>query len=153
MSARPWLELGDELLIDGVDFRVIARLLVRSDRMRLQHLALQPQLGGENRNLLQLEETIMEAHPVEPELLEGPEAQVSGETFKLGWEAAARTERSTLGTTPKFGNGRCAWYHAEDGAVALLVVERYESSAIVGRPLAAARIDLRFTEGLRKRRS
>ena len=152
MSAQPWLEPGDELLLDGVDYRVVKRFVVRADRSTFQHLTLQPQLGGEGRELLQLREAVMEAQAISPDLLDGRKVQIDQKLFDLKWEGTARTERNAPGAKPKFANGRCAWYEAPDKAVAVLIVDRYESSAIMGEPLASGRIDLRFTEGLRASR-
>ncbi len=150
MSAHVWLEPDDELLLDGADYRVVERLLGRTDRVTFQRLTLRRQLGGEERALLQSADVIQEARPLPPELLDGREVEVGGRLFHLRWESTVRTERVTTGSTAKFGRGRCAWYTAEDGATAVLIVERYERTAILGVPLEPDRIDMRFTEGLRK---
>ena len=151
MSDRPWLETDDELLLDGVDYRVAGRLMGRTDRLAFQWLTLQPQLGGEQRELLQTDDAMMEAEALSPDLLDGRKVEINTRCFLLRWEGAVRTERSLPGAQPRFGSGRCAWYETEeDGAVAILIVDRHERSAILGVPMAPARIDLRFTKGLRR---
>ncbi len=150
MSGRLWLEPGDELLLDGVDYRVIERLMARTPRLSVQRLSLRPQLGGEDRALLQFEETLMEAEALPPDLLEGEQVQFGERTFHLRWEDQAHVERDRYGAAAKFGRGRFRWYTATDVAVAALISNADMQSAILGTPLASGRIDLRFTEGLRR---
>jgi hypothetical protein len=145
-----WLEPDDELLLDGADYRVVGRLMGRTDRLSFQRLTVRRELGNDERALLQSASVIQEAQPLPPELLDGREVKVGGRLFHLRWEGTVRTERATIGSTAKFGRGRCAWYAAEDGATAVLIVERYERQAILGVPLDPDRIDMRFTEALRK---
>lgn len=151
MAKQPWLQLDDELLLDGVDYRVIAVLEGQTDRVSFQVLTLAPQLGGERRPLMQLENEMREARELRPEVLSGEEVELEGRTFHLRWDSDLRTERSVAGKPPQFGRGRCAWYESDDGAVAVLVVERYERDAFMGTQMASSRVDLRFTEGLRER--
>ena len=152
MADQSWLEVEDQFVLDGADYRVAGRLLARADRATFQCLTVIPQLGGEPRMLLQLEEGVLEAREIEPEALAGPRVELDGRTFALRWDSEVRTERKAAGGPTRFGRGRCAWYAAEDGSVAVLVVERYDRDACVGAPLAPSRIDLRFTQGLRKGR-
>jgi len=150
MPEHPWLQPGDQLVIDGADFGVAAVLLGRADRLTFQRVTATPQLGGEQWLLLQLEDGLLEVHELAPEALEGEAVEFDGRTFALRWDSEVRTERMAEGKAVKFGRGRCAWYVADDGAVALLLVERHDRDALVGAPLAPSRIDLRFTEGLRR---
>jgi len=150
MPEHPWLLPGDQLVIDGADFRVAAVMLGRADRLTFQRVTATPQLGGEQRILLQLEDGLLEARELAPETLSGEDAQLDGHTFALHWDSTVRTERMAEGKSVTFGRGQCAWYVADDGSVALRLVERHDSEALVGAPLAPARIDLRFTEGLRR---
>jgi hypothetical protein len=150
VADQTWLELEDELLLDDVDYRVARVLLARTDRLTFQRLTVVPQLGGERRVLLQTEDAVMHAHEIDPQALSGEEVALQQRAFKLRWDGAVRTERSAAGSGAKFGAGRCAWYAAEDGAVAVLIVERYERDAFIGEPLDPSRIDLRFTPGLRE---
>jgi hypothetical protein len=152
VADQPWLQLDDELLLDDTDYRVMAVLVGRTERMGFQRLTLAPQLGGDERTLLQLEDAFMEAAPLDPEVLAGEQLQLGGDVYQLRWDGEVQTERATLGGSPKFGRGRCAWYASEDGAVAVLIVERYERVALTGQPLEPSRIDLRFTVGLREER-
>ena len=152
MADAPWLQPGDQILIDGADFRVVELLVARTDRMTFQCAIAAPQLGGEQRTLLQLEGGLLEAHPLDPEMLSGEQVKLEDRSFALRWDSEVRTERMAEGKSVKFGRGQCAWYVADDGSVALLVVERHDRDACVGSPLAPSRIDLRFTEGLRKGR-
>jgi hypothetical protein len=150
VARQPWLQLDDELLVDDVDYRVVTTLIGHTDRLRFQRVTLVGELRGERRMLLQTEDEIMHADHLEPEALSGEVVKVEGSTFRLRWDSDLRTERMARGSSTKFGRGRCAWYAAEDGAVAVLIVERYERNALVGTPLGRSRIDLRFTEGLRE---
>ncbi|MFO8079242.1 MAG: hypothetical protein R6V07_02945 [Armatimonadota bacterium] len=150
MARQPWLQLDDELLLDDVDYRVVATLAGYTDRPRFQCVTLVGELRGERRMLLQTEDEIMDAREIGPEVLSGEEIERGERAFRLRWDSDVRTERAAPDASPKFGRGRCAWYAADDGAVAVLIVERYERVAIEGEPLSGSRIDLRFTVGLRE---
>ncbi len=152
MAAQSWLQLGDQLVIDDADFRVVELLLGRTDRLTFQRVTATPQLGGEQRMLLQLEDGLLEARELAPEALAGEKVKLDDRAFALRWDSEVRTERMAEGKSVKFGRGQCAWYVADDGSVALLVVERHDRDACVGSPLAPSRIDLRFTQSLRKGR-
>lgn len=152
MADQLWLKVDDELLLDDVDYRVVETLAGRTDRLSFQRVSIVSQLRGEERLLLQTEDEIMNASDLAPEVLSGESVELAGRAFVLRWDSEVRTERARLGGSPKFGRGRCAWYAAEDGAVAVLIVERYERVAVVAEPLAPSRIDLRFTLGLRQGR-
>ena len=149
MTDRTWLQPDDELLLDDTDYRVMSALVGRTDRLTFQRLSLVSQLGGEGRMLLQTEDAIMEAERLDPEALAGDQVELQGNIFRLRWDSDVRTTRTAPGASARFGRGRCAWYAAEDGSVAVLIVERYDREAFTGTPLAPSRIDLRFTEGLR----
>ena len=149
MTEQPWLQTDDELLLDRIDYRVEAALVGRTDRLTFQRLTVTPQLGGEPHTLVQLEDGLLEARQVDPELLTGERVELGGREFALRWDSDLRTERREIGGSPAFGQGRCAWYAAEGGAVAALIAERYERTAFAAEPIAAARVDLRFTVGLR----
>ncbi|GEM_PF-6333441 len=151
MAGQPWLKVGDQILLDGGDFRVVELLVGRADRLSFRRITASPQLGGEQRMLLQLEEALLEARPLDPGKLAGERVELDAKAFELRWDSELLTERSAQDKPVKFGRGRCAWYEADDGAVALLVVERYDRDAFVAVPLAASRVDLRFTGGLRGR--
>ncbi|MFW6156869.1 MAG: hypothetical protein ACOC7J_06095 [Armatimonadota bacterium] len=153
MARQPWLQLDDELLLDDVDYRVVATLVAHTDRLRFQRVALVGELRGERRMVLQTEDEIMEAREIAAEALSGEKVELRERAFRLRWDSDVRTERAAPDASPKFGRGRCAWYVADDGAVAVLIVERYERVAIEGEPLEGARIDLRFTVGLREGRA
>lgn len=152
MGDQPWLEVDDQLLLDGADYRVVAALLGRTDRITFQRLTLVPQLGGEQRMLLQLEDRLLEARELQPEALSGEQVEIEGRHFSLRWDSEVRTERTAAGAAVKFGRGRCAWYVADDDSVAVLIVERYDRDAFAGVPLLPSRVDLRFTEALREGR-
>jgi hypothetical protein len=152
VTDQPWLQPDDELLLDGVDYRVRSVLVVRADRTTFQHLTAAPQLGGERRILVQLEHDLLEATGLDPELLAGERVTVDGREFALRWDSDVRIERREVGAPPQFGRGRCAWYAAEDDAVAVLIVERYDRAAFIAEPLAPSRVDLLFTVGLRDAR-
>jgi hypothetical protein len=122
-----WLKIGDEIVLDGADHRVVEVLVCRADRESFQRVTVTPLLSGER-------------------------IEIGGRSFTLRWEGQARIERHAEGSAVSFGRGRCAWYVADDGAVATLIVQRYEQHAVLGVPLTPARIDLRFTEGLRRGR-
>ena len=151
MAGHPWLKPGDQILLDGADFRVVEVLVGRADRLSFRCLTTAPQLGGEQRLLLQLEDALLEARPLDPEKLVGERVELDGNAFELRWDSELLTERSSQEKPARFGRGRCAWYTADDGSVALLIVERYDRDAFLAVPLAAARVDLRFTGGLRTR--
>jgi len=150
MSDQPWLQPGDQLVLDGSDFRVVDVLLGRTERLTFQRVTATPQLGGQQRMLLQLEDGLLEAHTLAPETLSGEHVKIDDRPFVLRWDSEVRTERKAAERAVKFGRGRCAWYVADDGSVAVLVVERHDRDAFVGAPIAPSRIDLRFTEGLRR---
>ncbi|MFP4250976.1 MAG: hypothetical protein ACLFU7_15045, partial [Armatimonadota bacterium] len=61
MARQPWLQLDDELLLDDVDYRVVATLVAHTNRLRFQRVALVGELRGERRMVLQTEDEIMEA--------------------------------------------------------------------------------------------
>ncbi len=153
MTEQPWLQPDDELLLDGTDYRVTDALVGRADRLTFQRLTVAPQLGGPEMMLVQNEEGLMEARALEPELLAGGQVAIEGRDFELRWDSELRTERRSIDSSPKFGQGRCAWYTAGDGATAVLIVERYERTAFAAEPLAPSRVDLRFTVGLREARA
>ena len=149
MSLMPWLELEDQLLLDGEDFRVIASLQGRTDRLTFQCLLAEPLLGGEGRRLLQLEDALMEAVPIPPERLNEETTRLDERTFTLRWDDELRIERAAVGSRTRFGRGRCRWFEADDGSVAVLIEDRDGREALVGVPLARGRYDLSYTEGLR----
>jgi len=151
VADQPWLQTDDQLLLDDTDYRVVAVLSGHADRMAFQRLSLVGQLRGEQRSLLQTKDAIMEARAIEPEALSGERVELDGKAFSLRWDSDVRTERAAIDASTDFGRGRCAWYEADDGTVAVLIVERYEKNALMGEPLDASRIDLRFTVGLRER--
>ena len=150
MAREPWLQLDDELLLDGMDYRVMAALAGQTDRVSFQVLTLVPQLGGEQRLLMQLEDELREARALHPEVLVGERVAHEGHSFNLRWDSDLRTERSVPGKSTQFGRGRCAWYEADDGTVAVLIVERYDRNAFISAPMETSRVDLRFTVGLRE---
>ena len=71
MAGHPWLKPGDQILLDGADFRVVEVLVGRADRLSFRCLTTAPQLGGEQRLLLQREDALLEARPLDPEKLVG----------------------------------------------------------------------------------
>jgi hypothetical protein len=150
VADQTWLQLDDQLLLDDTDYRVVAVLVGRTDRLTFRRLSLLSQLRGEPRTLLQLEGALMEAEDLPPEALAGERVELQGRTFRLRWDSEVRTERTAADASANFGRGRCAWYAADDGSVAVLLVERYDRDAFMGAPIAPSRIDLRFTEGLRR---
>lgn len=150
MTDIVWLKIGDEIVLDGADHRVVEVLVCRADRESFQRVTVTPQLGGEARMLLQREGPMLEATALDPAVLSGERIEIGGRSFTLRWEGQARIERHAEGSAVSFGRGRCAWYVADDGAVATLIVQRYEQYSVLGVPLTPARIDLRFTEGLRR---
>ncbi len=152
MADQPWLQLDDQLLLDDVDYRVVAALAGRTDRLAFQLLTLVGQLRGERRLLLQTEDAFLRARTIEPAALSGEQAQLDGRTLALRWDSDVRTERTDADASTQFGRGRCAWYEADEGAVAVLIVERDERVAFAGEPLEPSRIDLRFTRSLRETR-
>ncbi|MGD9495976.1 MAG: hypothetical protein AB7Y46_06680 [Armatimonadota bacterium] len=150
MPLGPWLELDDQLLLDGEDCRVTARLVGRADRLTFQRLTVRPQLGGEAQTLLQLEDAVLQAQAIAPEELAGETALLEGRVFALRWEGDVRIERGAVDARTTFWRGRCRWFEAADGSVAVLIDERHDRDALLGVPMAPGRIDLSFTEGLRR---
>jgi len=149
VAPMPWLEPGDRFVLDGDDCRVVAVLIGRTDRLTFQRVTAEPELGGEDRALLQLEDAVLQAREVAPAELEGESALIGDRRFALRWEGEVRTERAALEARTSFRRGRCRWFEAEDGSVAGLIDERHDRDALLGVPLAPGRIDLSFTEGLR----
>jgi len=145
----PRLQLGDQFLFDGEDHRVVAVTIGRADRLSFRRVVAEPTLGGGEVTLLQLADAILEAQPVAPEELADESATLGERVFALRWEGDVRIERAALDTRIGFGRGRCRWFEAADGAVAVLIDERHDRDALLGVPLAPGRIDLSFTEGLR----
>jgi hypothetical protein len=152
VAQQPWLQLDDELLVDGVDYRVVGVLGGQADRVSFQLLTLTPELGGERRLAMQAEGELREARELQPELLAGEEVEADGRSLHLRWDSDLRTERSVPDKSTQFGRGRCAWYEADDGTVAVLIVERYDRVAFMAAPTDPSRVDLRFTVGLREGR-
>jgi len=145
VSAQPWLEPGDRFLLDERDHIVVEALIVRANRGSLRVLTTAPELGGERRMLLQTEDDLLEAAPVDAEAFDETEGALDGRSFTLQWQDDARIERAAVDARTRFGRGECRWYAAEDDAVAVVIEDRQQREAVVGEPLAAARIDLRFT--------
>lgn len=149
MPHMPWLELEDRFLLDGDDFRVITSLMGRTDRLTFQLLLVEPLLGGKGRRLLQLEEGLMEATPISADYLKGEKVRIGDRNFVLDWDDELRIERAAVGSRTRFGRGRCRWFEADDGSVAVLIEDRDGYEALVGVPLARGRYNLSYTEGLR----
>lgn len=141
-----WLALGDRLILDDADHRVVEAVVARTDRTAVQALRVTPELGGAPRWLLQFEgEDALAAEETDPAALGKAEAVISEERFERQWSAEARTERAARNETTQFSRGECALYRAESGGVVLLVNDRRAATAFVGRPLEPGRLDLRFT--------
>jgi len=149
VATMPWLELEDQFLLDGEDYCVTAVLIGRADRLSFQRVTAEPALGGEPCGLLQLEDGMLEARELSPEELDTDSALVGDRLFALRWEGEVRIERAALEARTTFRRGRCRWFEADDGSVAVLIDERHDRNALLGVPLAPGRIDLSFTEGLR----
>ncbi len=149
MPPGPSLGLGDQLLLDGDDYQVVELLVGRTGRVTFRLATVRPSLGGPPRLLLQLDDEVLEAHSLPPDALAGESVELEGRTLRRRWEDRLRIERGAWQGRTRFGRGRCAWYTADDGSVAVVVEERDERDAVVGAPLAPSRIDLRFTQGLR----
>ncbi|HUS80567.1 MAG TPA: hypothetical protein VM283_04810 [Armatimonadota bacterium] len=141
-----WLQPGDRLILDGADHRVTECAVGRTDRLSFQRVRVRPELGGDERLLLQIEEAApLEAEPIEAAKLEGQQVTVGEEGFALSWEGQVRTERAAAEGRGSFGRGRCSWYESGSGGVAVRVDARPEGWAVVAHPLPPSRIDLRFT--------
>ncbi|MCD6360906.1 MAG: hypothetical protein J7M38_08565 [Armatimonadetes bacterium] len=144
--ADRWLQLGDRLILDGADHSVVEVVIGRTDRINVQVVRAVPDLGGEARWLLQIEdEAVRQAEEVAAEVLNGPEVVVGEERFRRQWRSEARTERAAVGERVHFGRGECELYRAESGAAAVRLSDQRGVSAFAGRPLDPAQIDLRFT--------
>jgi len=144
-----WLEPGDQFLLDGEDHRVAAVLIGRADRLTFQRVVARPALGGAEVTLLQLQDGMLTAERLAPEELAGESATLGERVFALRWEGEVRIERAAPDARTTFRRGRCRWFEAEDGSIAVLIDERRDRDAMLGLPLAPGRIDLSFTEGLR----
>jgi len=143
--ADKWLVLGDRLILDDADQRVVEVVLARSDRGSVQAVRITPELGGEDTWLLQIEdEDLLAAEPTEADALEAEEASIGEERFGREWTCEVRTERAAAGERAHFGRGECALYRSDAG-VAVLVSDQRGATAFVGRALDPARVDLRFT--------
>lgn len=141
----PWLEVGDQFILDDADY-VVSRILIgRTDRLTFQLIDVRPSLGGEPRRLLRVERRFFAIEQVPLEDLGSEEVSIGDHTLRLRWEADVRTEVTDAEGEHQFGLGRCAYYEGEDGCVAVRVAEDDEGYAVVGTPLGPSRIDLRFT--------
>ena len=145
MSAALWLEVGDQFILDDADYVVSRVIIGRTDRVTFQQVGIYPSLGGESRQLLQVEGNFFAVAQVPLEDLHGEQVTVGEHTLRLRWEAEVRTEMLDAQGQHRFGLGRCAYYEGEDDSVALRVKEADEGYAVVGTPLDPSRIDLRFT--------
>lgn len=144
--ADKWLAPGDRLILDDADHAVVEVTLARTDRGSVQVLRVTPELGGEPRWLLQLEdEAVLEAEETDAAALGEAEAVIGGERFERQWSGEARTERSVAGERTHFGRGPAELHRSASGAVALVISDQRAATAFVGRPLEPARLDLRFT--------
>ena len=146
MSPAPWLEVGDQFILDDADYLVSRVLIARTDRLSFQLVDVRPSLGGETRQLLLIERRVYAVEPIDFEALQGEEVSVGGRTLRLRWESELRTELADMRGTYGFALGRCAYYEGKDGSIGVRVEEAVDSwYAIVGAPLDPSRIDLRFT--------
>ncbi|MEA3400019.1 MAG: hypothetical protein U9R79_02125 [Armatimonadota bacterium] len=148
MAPRRWLELGDQFLLDDADWEVVEVLAVRGVRRSLRLARVQPVLGGQPRLLLQTEDALFEAEPASPEDFGESVAHLEAGSYRRQWSDEANIERARGDTGRRFTRGTCTWYAAEDGSVAL-VIDDTDEQAVVGAPLAPARIDLSFTDSRR----
>jgi len=149
MPPVPWLALGDQFLLDGVDWHVSAVTVARADRMSFRVLGVEPALGGGALLLLQTEDALYEVAPIRGNDLGEEVGYVDSRMVRLSWRGEVATERVSDGGRRRFGRGQCAWYTDENGTVAVRITERDADEAVMGAPLAPGRIDLSFTEGLR----
>ncbi len=141
-----WLRLGDRFILDDADYRVIETVSAHTDRTTVQALCVMPELGGEARWLLQVEdEDPLEAERAEAQGWEDAEVTVGGERLRREWSAPARTEHTLPDRTTRFGRGECAMYRSAGGVVGVRISDQAQAQAFVGRPLPPERIDLRFT--------
>ncbi len=145
MGSAPWLEVGDQFILDDADYVVSQVIIGRTDRLTFQLVDVRPSLGGESQRLLQVERRFFAVEQVPLEGLRGEEVAIGEHTLHLRWEADVRTEVTDAEREHQFGLGRCAYYESDDASVALRVEEAHDAYAVVGMPLDASRIDLRFT--------
>ncbi|MGC9316918.1 MAG: hypothetical protein ACP5KN_02635 [Armatimonadota bacterium] len=142
---RQWLELGDQFILDDADWEVVEVLTVRGVRHSLRLARVQPVLGGQPRLLLQTEDALFEAAPAPRENFDETVAHLDARSYRRQWSGEANIERARANANRRFGRGTCIWYAAEDGSVAL-VIDDTDQQAVVGTPLAPARLDLSFTD-------
>jgi len=152
MSAMPWLQPGDQLILDGADYTVSEIVIGRTDRLSFQLVEVRPSLGGESRRLLQLERRAFAVEPAGLDEMRGEEVSLAGRTLRRRWEDQVRTEVADAQGYRRFGLGRCAYYEGDDDSVGLRIEEGDQAYALVGTLLDGSRLDLRFTESARKRR-
>ena len=140
------LKPGDRLIFDGADHVVTAVVIARADRLDSRQVTMRPELGGEQVRLLQVEDLgFFEVESTDAAALDEEVAEVAGISFQRRWQAQVRTESAATGGRTRFGRGRCAWYEGDGGVVAVRVTSHDEDYALLGRPLAPARLDLRYT--------
>ncbi len=150
MPAMLWLELDDQFLLDGEDYRVIALLIGRTDRLSFRLLTVEPMLGGDPRELLQLDDAMLEAEAIPADALGEDVGYLGGRLLRTKWSDEVGTERAARDGRRRFGRGECSWYTDDDGAVAVLIEEPDSRHAVLGAPLAPSRINLSYTVGLRR---